>query len=142
MSDARPLIFVVDDDSAVARGLKRLLCAWEMRVRTFGSGIEFLEAAKRSGPPDCSVIDIRMPGMTGLELQEAMRRCGIHSPVIFITAHPDPDVEERALKAGAVGFLEKPFSDDVLVRLIRQAVEAGHIRNPDGGTNMCEGPGK
>jgi len=93
-----------------------------MRVRTFASGEEFLSALSRSNDADCSVIDVQMPGMTGLEVQERMNRAGLDVPVIFITAHEEEGVEEHALRAGAVGFLRKPFLDEVLVGLIRNAL--------------------
>ncbi len=124
MSDLRPLIYVVDDDPSVARGLKRLLRSWGMDVRTFDSGEEFLAAVKNSPVADCSVIDVQMPRMTGLEVQEDLHRCGIDLPVIFITAHYDEGVEAQAMRGGGAGFLRKPFSDEVLVGLIRKAVPA------------------
>lgn len=94
-----------------------------MQVRTFGSGREFLNIFGTSPGADCCVIDVQMPVMTGLELQENLNRSGSHVPVIFITAHYDEALEWRALKAGAVGFLRKPFSDELLVGLIRKAVQ-------------------
>lgn len=118
-----PLIDVVDDDPSVALGLSRLLRAWGMQVRLFGSGREFLNARKEFPNADCCVIDVQMPEMTGLEVQENLNRSGSHVPVIFITAHYDEAIEWQALKAGAVGFLRKPFSDEVLVGLIRKALQ-------------------
>ena len=118
-----PLIHVVDDDPAVAKALKRLLHSWGMQVRTFASGEEFLSVLRGSHDVDCSVIDVKMPGMTGLEVQEHMNRNGISVPVIFITAHEEEGVEEQALRAGAVGFLRKPFKDEALVELIRSALQ-------------------
>ena len=94
-----------------------------MQVRTFASGEEFLSALSRSHDADCSVIDVQMPGMTGLEVQERMNRAGMDVPVIFITAHEEEGVEEHALRAGAAGFLRKPFTDEVLVGLIRNALQ-------------------
>lgn len=123
MSDASPIIHIVDDDPSVAKALRRLLHSWGMQVRTFASGVEFLSALSRSHDADCSVIDVQMPGMTGLEVQERMNRDGMDVPVIFITAHEEEGVEEHALKAGAVGFLRKPFTDEVLVGLIRNALQ-------------------
>lgn len=123
MSDARPLIHIVDDDPSVAIALRRLLHSWGMQVRTFASGEEFLSALSRSDDADCSVIDVQMPGMTGLEVQERMDRAGMDVPVIFITAHEEEGVEEHAMRAGAVGFLRKPFNDEALVGLIRIALQ-------------------
>lgn len=107
----------------MCRALKRLLRSWGMQARTFASGREFLSALNRSQDADCSVIDVQMPGMTGLEVQARLKRAGMDIPVIFITAHEEEGVEAHALKAGAVGFLRKPFSDEVLVGLIRNALQ-------------------
>jgi FixJ family two-component response regulator len=116
------MIHVVDDDPSVTRGLKRLLNSWGMRVRTFSSGEEFLSALGRSPAADCAVIDLKMPGMSGLEVQGHMVRIGSDLPVIFMTAHEAEGVEEAALKSGAAGFLRKPFMDQALVDLIRCAI--------------------
>jgi FixJ family two-component response regulator len=121
--DTPLLIDVVDDDPSVVRGLNRLLRSWGMQVRTFGSGEEFLNTLKNRPYADCYVIDVQMPEMTGLEVQENLNRSGSHVPVIFITAHYDEAIEWQALKAGALGFLRKPFSDEVLVGLIRKALQ-------------------
>jgi FixJ family two-component response regulator len=101
------LIYIVDDDPAVVKALKRLLCSWGMQARTFASGEEFLAALTCSCDGDCSVIDVQLPGMTGLEVQAALKRAGIDVPVIFITAHMQEGVEERAMRAGAFGLLLK-----------------------------------
>jgi FixJ family two-component response regulator len=124
-----PLIHIVDDDPSVAHALMRLLRSWGMQVRTFASGEEFLSALSRSYNVDCSVIDVQMPGMTGLEVQERMNRAGMDVPVIFITAFTEEGIEEEAMRAGAVGFLRKPFTDEALVELIRIAVQ--RRRKPD-----------
>lgn len=132
-----PFIHVVDDDPSVCLGLKRLLTSWGMHVRTFGSGKEFLSALSSSPDADCSVIDVQMPGMTGLEVHDRMKRAGIDIPVIFITAHGEEGVEEKALRAGALGFLRKPFSDEVLVGLIRKAVQLQHGSEAGKTTSRC-----
>ena len=129
MPNISPLIHIVDDDSSVAHALKRLLHSWGMQVRTFASGEEFLSALSRSHDVDCSVIDVQMPGMTGLEVQEHMNRAGMDVPVIFITAFTEEGIEEKAMSAGAVGFLRKPFTDEALVELIRIALQ--RRRKPD-----------
>lgn len=123
MSDISPLIFVVDDDPAVVKALERLLHSWGMQVRAFASGLEFLAALSRTAEGDCSVIDVQMPVMTGLEVQEALNRSGIDVPAIFITAHHEEGIEERAMKAGAIGFLRKPFMDEALIGLIHTALQ-------------------
>jgi FixJ family two-component response regulator len=123
LTDAPPRIDIVDDDTSVALSLRRLLHSWGMQVRTFATGEEFLAALSRSDDADCSVIDVQMPGMTGFEVQERMNLAGMDMPVIFITAHEEEGFEEHALKAGAVGFLRKPFKDEALVGLIRNALQ-------------------
>lgn len=123
MPNIPPFIYIVDDDPPVVKALKRLLHSWGMHVRTFASGEEFLAALSRSCDGDCSVIDVQMPGMTGLEVQEALNRAGIDVPVIFITGHKEEGVEERAMRAGAIGFLRKPFTDEALVGLIHAALQ-------------------
>jgi FixJ family two-component response regulator len=130
VQDPPPLIHVVDDDPSVCRALKRLLRSWGMQVRTFESGQEFLSAQSSPHDADCSVIDVQMPGMTGLEVQERMKCAGMDLPVIFITAHEEEGVEEHALRDGAVGFLRKPFSDEVLVGLIRNALQCRRKSHP------------
>ena len=103
--------------------MKRLLRSWGMQVQTFASGGEFLLALERSPDADCAVIDVQMPGMTGLEVQAHLNDAGVDVPVIFMTAHETERVEEQALRAGAVGFLRKPFTDEALVGLIRNALQ-------------------
>jgi FixJ family two-component response regulator len=122
LSNIQPLIHIVDDDPAVVKALRRLLHSWGMQVRTHTSGEEFLSALRGSPKVDCSVIDLMMPGMTGLEVQEHMNHAGLDVPVIFITAHETEGAEEQALRGGAVGFLRKPFKEEALVELIRKAI--------------------
>jgi FixJ family two-component response regulator len=116
------MIHIVDDDPSVARALKRLLRSWGMEVRTFSSGVEFLAAIERSPGADCSLIDVQMPGMTGLEVLDRMNAAGLHLAVVFMTAHETEEVEDQAMRAGAIGFLRKPFADEALVGLIRMAM--------------------
>ena len=123
MPNIPPLIHILDDDPSVVQALKRLLRSWGMQVRTSASGEEFLQSLRRSHDVDCSVIDVQMPGITGLEVQERMNRAGMDIPVIFITAHEEEGVEEQALRSGAIGFLRKPFMDEALVSLIQEALE-------------------
>jgi FixJ family two-component response regulator len=94
-----------------------------MQVRTYTSGEEFLSALRGSPEVDCSVIDLMMPGMTGLEVQEQMNQSGLDVPVIFMTAHETEGAEEQALRGRAVGFLRKPFKEEALVELIRKALQ-------------------
>jgi FixJ family two-component response regulator len=120
--DIPPRVHIIDDDLAVLRSLKRLLGSWGMRVIAFSSGKEFLSSLKGSPDAECAVIDVQMPGMNGLEVQAHMNRSGLDVPVIFITAHDEEGIETRALQAGAVGFLRKPFLEEAIVKLILSAV--------------------
>ncbi|MDX1486657.1 MAG: response regulator transcription factor [Acidiferrobacterales bacterium] len=116
-----PTVFVVDDDEAVRGGLEQLIQTIGLNVQTHASADEFL-ASYRHGQPGCLVLDIRMPGMGGLDLQEQLARQGIQLPIIFLTGHGDVPAAVRALKAGAMDFLEKPFNSQVLLDLIQQAI--------------------
>ena len=123
MPDAPPLIHIVDDDPSVVIALRRLLHSWGMQVRTFASGEEFLSALSRPHEMDCLVIDVQMPGMTGLEVLERMKRSGRNLPVIFITAYEEEGIEEKAMRAGAIGFLRKPLREEDLINLIAKALQ-------------------
>jgi FixJ family two-component response regulator len=117
-------IYIVDDDPSVAKALRRLLHSWGMQVRTFASGEELLSALSRSHEMDCLVIDVQMPGMTGLEVLERMKRSGKNLPVIFITAYEEEGMEEKAMRAGAIGFLRKPLPEKDLINLIAKAMQS------------------
>jgi two-component system response regulator FixJ len=128
-----PTVFVVDDDEAVRGGLQQLLQTIGLNVRTYASADEFL-ASYRPGQPGCLVLDIRMPGMGGLDLQGQLAKQGIQLPIIFLTGHGDVPAAVRALKAGAMDFLEKPFNSQVLLDLIQQAIR----RDADARTRVAE----
>lgn len=115
-----PTVFVVDDDPSVRKALRRLLRSAGLHVETFESAEEFLQFERNDGP-SCLVLDIQMPGLSGLQLQEQLATSGSTLPVIFITAYEDTNVRTRALDQGAARFLEKPFDDDVLLDAIRSA---------------------
>lgn len=115
-------VFVVDDDPAVRKSLRWLIESVGLNVRTFASAREFLEACDPA-TPGCLVLDVRMPGMSGLDLQDHLSEQGAHLPVIVITAYGDVPMAVRALKAGAAEFLQKPVSDQVLLDHIQRAVE-------------------
>ena len=117
-------VFVLDDDEAVRDSLGALLESDGFEVATFGSGAEFLDRFDpvRGG---CLVLDVRMPGLSGLEVQEKLAEKGITLPVIIITGHGDVPIAVQALKAGAVDFIEKPFADDVILESVRLALEQG-----------------
>src|ERR1700704_6042962 len=122
MSEAVPVVFVVDDDPSVRRAIKRLVESVGLRVELFGSAQEFL-GRERPDSPNCLVLDIRLPGMSGLDFQRELATAGIHIPIIFITAHGDIPMTVRAMKAGAVEFLTKPFRDQDLLDAIQQGLE-------------------
>jgi two-component system response regulator FixJ len=119
MTDAT--VFVVDDDQAVRDSLQQLLQAVGLRVQTYASARDFL-LAYRPDTPGCLVLDIRMPGMGGLDLQAQLVEQGVQLPIIFLTGHGDVPAAVRALKAGAMDFLQKPVNSQSLLDLVQQAI--------------------
>ena len=116
-----PIVYVIDDDESVRHSLEFLLDVAGIRVRSFASADAFLKSA----PPlarACVVTDVRMPGMTGVELAEELRRRSAGTPVIVVTGHADVPLAIQAMKAGAADFIEKPFDDDVMITAIRDAL--------------------
>ncbi|HKO95687.1 MAG TPA: response regulator transcription factor [Pyrinomonadaceae bacterium] len=122
MTKTDQVVFVIDDDSAVRAAIKRLLMAVGLSVETFGSGREFLES-KLPDVPGCVVLDVRLPGYSGLDLQRQFSEKDIHLPIIFITGHGDIPMSVQAMKAGAVEFLTKPFRDQELLDAVGQAID-------------------
>jgi FixJ family two-component response regulator len=122
MTDSEAIVFVVDDDPSVRRSLKRLIRSAGFTVESFASAQEFIEHP-RPDMPGCLVLDIQMPGVSGLELQDEIARAGLNLPVIFLTGYGTVAPSVRAMKAGACDFLEKPVDDNTLVEAIHQAVE-------------------
>jgi len=118
-----PLIAVVDDDASMRGALRNLLRSVGFRAAAFASAEEFLQASQIQGTA-CAIVDVRMPGMSGLELQQHLATIQYPIPLIFITAHGDAEARARALRAGAVDFLYKPFSEEVLLRTIQSALQA------------------
>jgi FixJ family two-component response regulator len=118
---------VVDDDPSVRRAIKRLIGSVGLQVETFGSAPEFL-SGKRAEGPSCLVLDIRLPGISGLDFQRQLAQADIHIPIIFITAHGDVAMTVRAMKAGAVEFLTKPFRDQDLLDAVHIALERDRTR--------------
>lgn len=116
-----PTVFVVDDDAAVRDSLAMLMQSENLSVRTFASAREFLDAYS-ADEPGCLITDIRMPGMSGLELQEKLAADGVAIPVIVLTGHGDVPAAVRALKTGAVDFVEKPFEPQKLLDLVQGAI--------------------
>ena len=122
MGADRATVFVVDDDAAVRDSLSLLIRSMSLDVETFDSAQAFLDNCDPTRP-GCVVLDIRMPGMSGLELQEELRRHEVVLPIIFITGHGDVGMAVRAMKSGAIDFIEKPFNDQQLLDRINQAIE-------------------
>src|SRR2546421_2329188 len=122
MSNVAPVVFVVDDDPSVRRAIQRLVESVGLQVELFGSAQEFLRS-KRPDAPSCLVLDVRLPGISGLDFQRELADANVHIPIIFITAHGDIPMTVRAMKAGAVEFLTKPFRSRGLLDAVRAAIE-------------------
>jgi FixJ family two-component response regulator len=127
MSKVEQIVFVIDDDESVREALKSLIRSVGLSVQTFASAHEFLETC-RPEIPACLILDVRMPGLSGLDLQRALTDANIHIPIIFITGHGDIPMSVRAMKAGAVEFLTKPFRDQDLLDAIQQGLERDRLR--------------
>ena len=122
MNPEQSMVFVVDDDVSMRESLTNLLRSVGHNVETFGSAQEFL-SSKRPDAAGCLVLDIRLPGISGLDLQRELAREDTEIPIIFITGHGDIQMSVRAIKAGAVEFLTKPFRDQDLLDAVRQAID-------------------
>jgi len=122
MAENDAIVFVIDDDPSIREAIKSLIRSVGMRVQTFASAQEFMES-KRPEAPACLVLDVRMPGLSGLDLQRELSETGVTFPIIFITGHGDIPMSVRAMKAGAVEFLTKPFRDQDLLDAITHAIE-------------------
>jgi RNA polymerase sigma factor (sigma-70 family) len=130
MTEAAPIVFVVDDDPSVRRAIKRLIGSVGLQVELLESAPEFLQA-KHSDVPSCLVLDIRLPGISGLDFQRELAQANIHIPIIFVTAHGDIPMTVRAMKAGAVEFLTKPFRDQDLLDAVHVALERDRTRRQE-----------
>ena len=117
-----PLVSIVDDDVSVRRSTRRLLHSAGLRVEAFASAEEFLMSG-RAEETDCLVLDLRMPGMNGLQLQRRLAEASNPVPIVFVTAHSSPEEERQALQAGALQFLRKPISKEVLLLAIRNTLK-------------------
>ncbi|MDI3561906.1 response regulator transcription factor [Bradyrhizobium sp. Arg816] len=126
-SDALPVVHIVDDDDSLRLGLASLLRTVGLAARTYGSTQEFLNA-EQSLSPGCIVLDIRLPGANGLDFQEELVALGIHLPVVLMTGHGDIPMSVRAMKAGAVDFLAKPFRDQDMIDAVTAAIKRDHLR--------------
>jgi len=128
------MVFVIDDDESIREALKSLIRSVGLSVETFASAQDFLESS-RPDVPSCLILDVRMPGLSGLDLQRDLAEAHIHVPIIFITGHGDIPMSVRAMKAGAVEFLTKPFRDQDLLDAIQQALERDRqVRSQQAGT--------
>jgi len=126
MTATKATIFIVDDDPSIRLALENLLSSMGQQVQTYAAAQDFLRDCPRN-PSGCLVLDVQMPGLSGLDLQSELSRAGIHLPIIFITGHGDIPTTVRAMKAGAVEFLTKPVSDSELLAAIDQALERDRL---------------
>jgi FixJ family two-component response regulator len=122
MGEITPIVFVVDDDPSMRAALEDLISSVGLQPRLFASPQDFLRSP-RPDAPGCLVLDVRLPGMSGLTFQKELERVGVTLPVIFITGHGDIPMSVRAMKAGAVEFLAKPFNDQEMLDAIHAAIE-------------------
>jgi FixJ family two-component response regulator len=127
MTETQPIVFVIDDDAAMRNALRSLIRSVGLQVELFGSTQEF-QKRPPADRPVCLVLDIRLPGKSGLDFQRELAGAGSHPPIIFITGHGDIPMSVRAMKAGAVEFLTKPFRDQDLLDAIQQALELDRVR--------------
>ena len=120
--ETNAVIAVVDDDPSVRRGLERLIRSVGWKAETFASAQEFL-AQPRAEAPSCLLLDLQLPGLSGLDLQKRMAEVGLETPIVFLTGHGSIPASVQAMKAGAVEFLTKPFDEQDLLRAIQEAIE-------------------
>jgi len=132
VKDPDSIVFVIDDDRSVREAIESLIRSVGLTVNTFASAQEF-KASNRPNVPSCLVLDVRMPGLSGLDLQRELVDGGMRIPVIFITGHGDIPMSVRAMKAGAVEFLTKPFRDQDLLDAISAAIESDRARRLQSG---------
>ncbi len=128
MTEEQPVVFVIDDDQLVRDGVNDLLRSIGLRVESFGSAQEFLQG-KRPDAPGCIVLDVRLPGASGLEFQRTLAESGIQLPVIFISGHGDIPMSVRAMKSGAIEFLTKPLREQELLDAVQAGIERDRARH-------------
>ena len=121
-SAGAPMVFVIDDDAGVRASIQGLLKSVGLRSETFGTAQDFLRSKRQDGP-SCLVLDVRLPGVNGLDFQRQLADAGVQIPIIFVTGHGDIPMTVRAMKSGAVEFLTKPFRDQDLLDAIHQALD-------------------
>jgi FixJ family two-component response regulator len=132
-SESQPIVFVIDDDESIREALRSLLRSVGLRVELFGAASEFLKS-KLPDAPSCLVLDVRLPGVSGLDFQTELAKANVHIPIIFITGHGDIPMTVRAMKAGAVEFLTKPFRDQELLDSVGIALERDRARREQDST--------
>ena len=130
MSDEQPIVFVIDDDQSVRDALESLLHTVGLEVRAFQSTQQFLQS-ERPDAPGCLVLDVRLPGVSGLDFQSDLVKSNIQYPIIFISGHGDIPMSVRAIKAGAIEFLTKPFRDQDLLDAVQVGIERDRVRRRD-----------
>lgn len=136
MTETAPTVYVVDDDPSIRSALENLISSHGLRVETFPAAREFLQGCPENAA-GCLVLDVQMPGLSGLDLQRELKEAGIHLPVIFITGHGDIPTTVRAMKAGAAEFLTKPFGEQELLDAISQSVERDRVAR-DGRAELAD----
>jgi FixJ family two-component response regulator len=126
MGEAESIVFIIDDDPLYRRSSERLIRSVGFSVQSFESPRDFLSSRRRN-VPSCLILDVRLPGLSGLDLQRELAEAGVHIPIIFVTGHGDIPMSVQAMKAGAVEFLTKPFRDQALLDAIRHALERDQV---------------
>ena len=133
MSDEQPIVFVVDDDQSIRDALQSLLHTVGLEVRVFQSTQQFLQS-ERPDAPGCLVLDVRLPGVSGLDFQSELIKSNIHYPIVFISGHGDIPMAVEAVHKGALDFLVKPFDDEALLQRVNDAFQGDARRRPGRGT--------
>src|SRR6201993_2808619 len=131
-AETQPVVFVIDDDAPLREALSSLFRSVGLQVRTFGSAQEFLQSGAPDGP-SCLVLDVRLPGLSGLDFQAELAKANIHIPIVFMTGHGDIPMTVRAMKAGAVEFLPKPFRDQDMLDAVQIGLEQDRARRKSAG---------
>lgn len=122
LQESDAIIAIVDDDPSARKGLERLIRSLGWKAQSFGSAQEFLASAQTEAP-SCLVLDLQLPGLSGLDLQKRMTEAGVETPIVFLTGHGDIPASVRAMKAGAIEFLTKPVDEQDLLNAIQEAIE-------------------
>ena len=130
MTKPQPIVFIIDDDISVREGISDLLRTVGLGVQTFASTQEFVDS-KRPDAPGCIILDVRLPGRSGLDFQQTLGQLGIRLPVIFISAHGDIPISVRAMKSGAIEFLTKPINEQQLLDAVQAGIERDRANRQD-----------